>query len=478
MQYQSPAKARDAAQFRERWRAIDPTMDCDLELEGALGPLRQPLDVAGFTLTNRFAIHPMEGWDAERDGRPSARTLRRWRRFGCSGADLIWGGEAFAVQEDGRANPNQLYLNDAIDVEAGLAELRAALVAGRREIGWDPDKLVTGLQLTHSGRFSRPQPEGRAPRIAFHHPVLDEHFAIGAECNPLTDGELESIGENFVRAAKLAQRAGFDFVDVKNCHGYLLHELLGATTRPGPYGGSFANRTRLFRRIVEAIRNDVPGLAIGVRVSIVDSHPYRKDAVGVGTPWDWERHVPWSWGFGVDRDDPREPDFGEPFQFLELLRALDIRLVNLSVGSPYYCPHLQRPATYPPSDGYLPPEDPLHGVAYQIRAVRTCKRTFPDLTFVGSGYTYLQEFLPHVAQHEVRTNQVDLVGLGRMVLSYPTMPRDVLEGRTLQRKLICRTFSDCTTGPRLGLPSGCYPLDEEYKRTPEAAELKTRKRDS
>ena len=86
---------------------------------------------------------------------------------------------------------------------------------------------------------------------------------------------------------------------------------------------------------------------------------------------------------------------------------------------------------------------------------------------MSSGYSYLQEFLPHVAQACVREGWFDAVGLGRMVLSYPELPADVLAGRPLARKQICRTFSDCTTAPRNGLVSGCYPLDPFYRERPE-----------
>jgi 2,4-dienoyl-CoA reductase-like NADH-dependent reductase (Old Yellow Enzyme family) len=182
--------------------------------------------------------------------------------------------------------------------------------------------------------------------------------------------------------------------------------------------------------------------------------------------------VPYRWGFGVNIDNPIEPDLTEPAQFLSLLGELDIRLVNLSAGSPYYNPHLQRPALYPPSDGYLPPEEPLQRVAQQMQITHTLKNQFPHLIVVGSAYTYLQDFLPHVAQAAVREGWVDCVGLGRMVLAYPKLPLDVIRGRELQRKRVCRTFSDCTTAPRAGLPSGCYPLDEHYKQSEEAVRLK------
>ncbi len=150
-------------------------------------------------------------------------------------------------------------------------------------------------------------------------------------------------------------------------------------------------------------------------------------------------------------------------QFLALLQELGIELVNLSAASPYYNPHVTRPAYFPPSDGYLPPEDPLVGVARQIHAAAQVKARFPDLLMVGSGYSYLQDWLPYVAQHTVGAGMIDFVGLGRMVLSYEEMPADVLAGRELQRKRVCRTFSDCTTAPRNGLVSGCYPLDEQLQ---------------
>ncbi|HYJ45516.1 MAG TPA: hypothetical protein VEV81_02810, partial [Pyrinomonadaceae bacterium] len=182
--------------------------------------------------------------------------------------------------------------------------------------------------------------------------------------------------------------------------------------------------------------------------------------------------VPYRWGFGVNQSNPAEPDLSETVRFLSLLEELGVRLVNISAGSPYYNPHVQRPALYPPSDAYRPPEDPLRGVARQMQVTRELKRQFPRLLLVGSAYTYLQDFLPHVAQAAVREGWVDCVGLGRMALAYPRLPLDVIEGTPLQRRLVCRTFSDCTTAPRAGLPSGCYPLDDYYKHSDEGARLR------
>ena len=293
----------------------------------------------------------------------------------------------------------------------------------------------------------------------------------------ITDEELRAIGARYVEAARLAEAAGFDFVDVKCCHGYLMHELLGARSRGGDYGGSFENRTRLFREVVSAIQDACPGLWVGARVSIGDVFPHEPDPetrAGVARGWDAE--LPLRDGFGIDASDPRRMDLEEPLRFLALCAELGVRCINLTLSSPYYAPHLQRPATKPPSDGYQPPVDPLASVGEHLRATRQVRAAHPGLILVGTGYSYMQDWLVHVAEHEVAEGHVDLVGLGRLVLSYPELPLDVAAGRPLQRRLICRTFSDCTTAPRNGLPSGCYPLDPHYRAKPERAALEELKR--
>jgi 2,4-dienoyl-CoA reductase-like NADH-dependent reductase (Old Yellow Enzyme family) len=195
--------------------------------------------------------------------------------------------------------------------------------------------------------------------------------------------------------------------------------------------------------------------------------------LGPGIPDRPEGGYPFS--FGSPPEDPTSPDFTEGIEFVRLLLSLDIRLINISAGSPYYNPHIQRPALFPPSDGYQPPEDPLVGVARLLSAARAVKAACPEAIVVGTGFTYLQEYLPHVAQAVLREGWMDFVGLGRLVLSYPELPRDTLSGKDLDRKRICRTFSDCTTGPRKGLVSGCYPLDPYYRDSELARELKVLK---
>lgn len=472
--YRRLAQLRTAEQFARYIRSLGIQLDFDAELSPPSdSPLAQPYNLPTFHLqsSNRFCILPMEGWDGRTNGKPTDLTTRRWQRFGQSGAKLIWGGEAIAVRPDGRANPNQLIINE--NNLPDLAKLRESLIHAHAS-RWKTDDLLIGLQLTHSGRFCRPSDKKQMePLILYRHPVLDRKFGLPDDYPVMTDEEIERLIEDYVVAARLAQKAGFAFVDIKHCHGYLGHEFLSAVDREGKYGGSFENRTRFLREVVSGIRAEAPGLEIGVRLSAFDFLPFKPDENGIGRPEEWAgeyRHAFGGDGSGVGTD------LSEPDQFLGQCEALGLRLVNITAGSPYYVPHIQRPALFPPSDGYQPPEDPLVGVARLINVTAELKAKHPKLCVVGTGYSYLQEWLPNVAQNVVRTGRADFVGLGRIVLTYPELCADVLEGKPLDRKRLCRTFSDCTTAPRSGLVSGCYPLDEFYKTRPEAELLKGAKR--
>jgi 2,4-dienoyl-CoA reductase-like NADH-dependent reductase (Old Yellow Enzyme family) len=471
--YVRVAALKNAELFRRHLTAgnIDLGFD-DTLLPPAESPLGRAFEADGVRVGNRFCVLPMEGWDGTTDGEPSDLTRRRWQRFGASGAKLIWGGEAVAVRHDGRANPNQLLMSER--TEPALAALRDTLVSAHRErFGSNADSdLYLGLQLTHSGRFARPNVWNRAEPLAAHvNPILDKRFPGGV--GVMTDADIDRLIEDFIDAAKRAHRIGFQFVDIKHCHGYFGHELLSARERPGKYGGSLENRTRFLFGVADRIRSEVPGLGIGVRLSAIDAVPFRKSADGPGQP-----EVPLSeyhHGFGPTDDSAFEASLEDSRCVLRLMQSRGIRWVCVTAGSPYYCPHIVRPALFPPIDGYEPPEDPLRGVARQIRVTARLKADFPEMVLVGSAYTYLQEWLPNVAQYTLRHGMADFIGLGRMMVAYPELAADVLAGRPLTRKLVCRTFSDCTTGPRLGLVSGCYPLDPFYVNHPHAAQLKEAK---
>ena len=470
--------------FRAHVASLSVEIPCEDEIVQTDSPLGQPLSVPvinGKTLGNRVALHPMEGWDGTTSGGVTDPMRRRWQRFGESGAKLICGAEAMAVRPDGRANPNQLIINEAN--RAGLAELRNLLLSAHRERYGDTSDLALGFQLTHSGRFCRPNEKFTyEPRVAYRHPILDEKFRVRGDEAVWADAEVEELIMDFVRAAHIAREVGADFVDIKHCHGYLLHEFLGAFTREGRYGGSFENRTRILREIVEGIRSGGNDIDLAVRLSTFDMVPHRPDErmskpgkLGPGVP---EQHSkPYPYQFGVDHDDPTRIDLRESFDFVALCGELGVKLLNTTAGSPYYTPHLQRPASYPPSDGYQPAHDPLIDLARQIDAVRQIKARLPEgIAVIASGLSYLQEFLPHVSQALIREGWTDCVGLGRVVLSYPDVLMAAMKQGDLEKRQICRTFSDCTTAPRKGLPSGCFPLDDFYAQGEDAARLKEFKR--
>ena len=503
---------KTVAEFRAHLASLGLDLPCDDSiLAGSASPLAQPIPgvtINGKTLTNRWCVHPMEGWDGTTTGDPTPDVRRRWQRFGESGAKLIFGGEAMAIRADGRANPNQLQIDDTH--KSGLADLRETLVRAHRERFGRTDDLVIGFQLTHSGRFCKPNSSTRwEGRVAYRHPILDRKFGITSDAQVFTDSEVEQLIECYVAAARVARDVGADFVDIKHCHGYLLHEFLSAYTRPGKYGGSFENRTRLLRDIIAAIRASGNPIDLGVRLSAFDFVPFRPDPaqsqpgrLGPGIPEDFSHCLPYRYAFGCNAANPVEYDLTETFQFVDLCARLGVKILNLSAGSPYYNPHIQRPAAYPPSDGYQPPHDPLIDVARQIQVVklvrehldksveamkRSSDEAHPDANsstlqhfnsstprpiLVGTAYTYLQEYLPHVAQAVLRAGWTDSVGIGRAVLSYPGLLADAVEKGALTPKLICRTFSDCTTAPRKGMISGCYPLDKHYAAKPEAQKLK------
>ena len=317
-------------------RAEVARQDLCLRFDEDLSPLFRPVRVGKLTVGNALCIQPMEGCDGTDDGRPDELTFRRYRRFGAGGAKLIW-GEAAAVALEARANPRQLVIGDS--TIAGIAQIyRECRQAHVDTFGTDTG-LVVGLQLTHSGRYSH-----QKPLIAVRCPLLDPRTR---EAYLLSDAELDRLPDLYVKAARLARDVGFQFVDVKQCHRYLLNELLGARGRPGPYGGSFENRTRLARTIIQRIRDEVPDLLIATRLNVFDGVPHGSDRGSGEATW------------GTDCYDASVPDLSEPLRWIAQMRCLGVDLVNVSLGNPYASPHLIRPFEVPPPDGYETPEHPL-----------------------------------------------------------------------------------------------------------------------
>lgn len=437
----------------------------DLRFTDDLSPLFQPVRIGPYFCGNALCIQPMEGCDGTLDGRPDDLTIRRYQRFGDGGAKLIW-AEATAVIPEARANSRQLLINDQT-VPALDTMLRECRQAHRQAWGRDDD-LVVGLQLTHSGRYSY-----QKPLIAFHDPILDPRIIDKTSGKPLddsypllSDDDLKRLVDHYVAAARLAWKVGFQFVDIKQCHRYLLSELLAAKTRPGPYGGSLENRTRLARDIFTAIRAAVPDLMLATRVNVFDCIPYRHLGEGLaGEPCAFQTPVRSAWG--TREDDPFTPDLTEPSWWIGEMKKLGVALINVSMGNPYAVMHVIRPYEYPPPDAYETPEHPLLGVDRHFRLAAQLQEAHPDVPLVGSGYSYLQEFIFQAGAANVRDGRIRIVGVGRASLSQPDFARQLLEHGRLDRKRVCRTFSYCTALMRskhneLGqFATGCPPFDKE-----------------
>ena len=440
----------------------------DIPLQNDLSPLAQPVEAGSLRLANRLGIHPMEGCDGTPEGQPADLTLRRWVRFGAGGAGLVW-GEAMAVAEDGRANPRQLYLCERN--APAIADLVERTRRAHREVMGPNAEVVIGAQLTHSGRYSF-----RGAKLAQHDRTLDAMTLTGegpkrpvtAEDPLLSDDELLRIADRFVDAAMLAARLGFDFVDIKQCHRYLLNELLAARTRPGPFGGSFENRTRLAREIFTRVGEALgPDVALATRLNVHDGVPFRTDpATGEGIPAPYQ--TPYRHGFGCDEADPLRPDLTEPLRWIGELRALGVRMVNVTTGNPYTNPHVGRPFEKPPLDGYGVPEHPLVGVARHFRLAAAIQRAYPDLIVVGTGYSWLRQYLTNAAAANVAQGRVTVAAVGRGALAYPDYARDALGSGALNTKKVCLGVSYCTAFMRtkkhpLGqFPAGCLPRDPVY----------------
>lgn len=428
--------------------------DC-IQFADRVQVLLQPVRVGDRVVWNALGYHPMEGCDGTTDGRPSALTWRRYERFAAGGGALIW-FEATAVLPEGRANPRQLCLIDATarDFEALLRMVRRV----HKEV-FGEERILCGLQLTHSGRYCFDRPV-----IAYRDPALDRKRGLPPDYPVISDAELDALQDAFVRAAKLAWQVGFDFVDIKQCHRYLLSELLAAKTRDGKYGGSLDNRTRFVREVITRIRTEVSDrLLLATRLNVYDGPAF--DATG--RPMDYPR--PFVYGFGCAEDDPLQMDLREPVQWAQTLAQLGVRIINVSMGNPYANPHIGRPFDKPPVDGYESPEHPLVGVARHFTATAAIKRAVGDrAAVVGTGYSFLRQFLALAGEANRRAGRVDIVAVGRGAIAYPDYARDLLERGEMAVNKVCLAVSFCTTlmrtkdHPLKQAPTGCVPRDPVY----------------
>lgn len=412
-----------------------------------LSPLWQPIEIAGHRVPNRLVVQPMEGCDADETGAPTELSLRRYRRFAAGGSGVVW-FEATTVTDEARSNPRQLYLN-AANVGSFARLVEAARRVAREQMG-PAHRPLCILQLTHPGRYCRRDGQPR-PIIAQHNAVLDAAQKLPADHPLIADAELDRLQDAFVQAAELALQAGFDGVDVKACHGYLISELLAAHERPGKYGGTLENRARFLLETVQRIRSRLPDLIVTSRISAYD---------GLAYPY----------GFGGDPGDAdagvADPaGFDEAVVLASQLRELGCPLLNVSIGNPYHQPHIGRPFDKPVVGQPRPDEHPLVGVARLLRVIGALQQACPSLPIVGTGYSWLRQYFPNVGAAILRDAKAAFIGIGRLALAYPECVRDLASNGKLDPRKVCVACSGCTQIMRDGGRAGCVVRDREVYAT-------------
>ena len=404
----------------------------NLPVSEDLSPLKETVKIGEKSAPNALGIHPMEGCDGTADGAPAELTFRRYDRFARGGAGLLW-LEACAVTESGRANPRQISIK-----ESNLSEfkkLRENIISAAAESMGEGHRPYTVLQLTHSGRYSRPYDGAPAITAVGENPYIDPYSNPNRKV--ITDEELDTLKDDFVRSAKLAREAGFDAVDVKACHRYLNSELLSAFTRENSrYGGSFENRTRLLCDVVDKIRAEVD-IDIAVRLNAYDAIPY---------PYGW----------GSDKDG--NPDLTEPKRLMKILAQKGVKLVNISAGNPYYNPHIGRPCDIGP---YVAPEHQIESAARILNIVREMKSAAPEITVMGTGLSWFRELGANIAAACVKEGWFDIAGFGRQGFAYPDFAKDIAVGGGMQRGKCCIACTKCTELMRFHSTAGCVVRDSK-----------------
>ena len=397
----------------------------DVPVQGSLEELGKPLGVEGKTIPNRICFQPLEGYDSRPDGAPSELVYRRYRRFAGSGAGLVW-FESAAVADDGKSNPNQMMLSPGRISDFGklLEEMdRISL----EQSGFRQYKV---LQLTHSGRVSRGtdwKPKPLAARLL----ETDTDDSVLA-----SDDRIFRLVEETISHAVLAEKAGFDAVDIKACHGYFLGELLSAFERKGEFGGSFENRTKALLDIVDGIRNRTGSrLTLTVRLNAYDSVPY-----------------PEGWGLRQE-NGALAPDLSEPVKLCGILKEKGVRIINISASQPRQ--HLFGP---PADEDSLPFADARD----LLMAVKEIKSRVPGVHFVCSGLSQFRQFGPAVGAGGIRDGWFDLAGFGRQALAYPEFARTALAGQIPETGRCCVLCNSCFKLMYPGLSAaGCVVKDPD-----------------
>ncbi|MBD3414136.1 MAG: hypothetical protein GF421_06880 [Candidatus Aminicenantes bacterium] len=410
-----------------------------------ISSLFERTDINGTEVPNRFAVHPMEGCDAYQNGAPSKWTHRRYQRYAEGGSGLIW-FEATAVTNESRSNPRQLSINNE-NMRFFKALVNEVRAAASNRFGRS-HRVYCVLQLTHSGRYSQ-SVLGSKPKVAQFNPFLDGN---PEEIQIIRDEELDHLQDDFLEAARLAFHSGFDAVDIKCCHGYLINELLGAFNRKNSqYGGSFENRSRFMTEVFQKVDANTQALDLCSRISVFDGIPY-------------------PYGFGFAKKTSLDIDMTEITVFLRRLMILGGSLFNISAGNPHAKPHISRPYDRAFPGTGIPEEHPLEGVIRLIKTASHLQSQFPEVPFVGTGYSWLRQFFPYVGAAVIQQKKAAFIGLGRSSLAYPDAPLDLMEKGHLDKNKVCITCSRCSELMKKRVKTGCVMQDPfvygaEYKKS-------------
>ncbi len=410
--------------------------------------LAQSVAFDDLVIPNSLSVHAMEGCDGDSQGRPSNLTLRRYERFGAGGAGLLW-AEAIAIVPEARANPRQLWLHEGS--KSVFAEMVKRARAKAAQANGGSHRPVMVAQLTHSGRYSKPDGTAR-PIIGQRDPYrdclipqwpphLEGKSKLPNDYPLVTDEYLDRLQDAYVEAARIAFEIGFDAVDIKACHGYLINELLACHNRPGKYGGSFENRTRLLVETVERVQAELGDKGrVVTRLGIYDA-------------------IPSPYGWGVDKDDYTKPDLTEPMKLVGMLQERGVKLIDITIANPYYNPHVGRPFNEPIVGGYDEPEHPLAGVARLIDVTGQMQQAYPDMALVGTGYSWLRTLMANVGAANKANGLVTIVGGGRMAFAYPDFARDIVQTGRMDPEKVCIGCSACTQIMRDAGRTGCVVRD-------------------
>lgn len=415
---------KDLTEINEKVRELG----AEISFDEDLSPLWEPKKIGEKITPNSMAVLPMEGCDSNTDGSPSDLVYQRYTKLAKGGFGLIW-WEANAVVEEGKANEQQMMLT-ASNVSKFKALLDEVNRIAMETWGHRPIHI---LQLTHSGRYSRPEGHLSRPLVPQHDPLLDKGNEI-----IVSDEYLDSLVFRYVESAKLAAEAGFDGVDIKATHRYLVSELLASHTREGKYGGSFENRTRFLLDTIKAVKKEVGDkLIVACRFNVYDAHPY-------------------PYGFGVDKQDMWKFDEKEPVELVKMMVENGVDLLSNSGGNPYYIyPQVTRPFDISSYGIPTPDEHPLESISRLFYLTSVIQKAAGDVPVVGNGYSWLRQFMPYAGSANLKAGRCSLVGFGRMSFAYPDAPSDLKEKGYLDPNKVCITCSKCTQIMRDHGTTGC-----------------------